>query len=215
MRLVASYDNLTIECDLIKLEQDNMPYIEMLNSIKTDYAQGEEVSVLGGKIKFFDTTKDGAMVSKEVTLTKEMISDFSTQEPGEYKMTITYSGCTLKLTYTVIADIDVEALYCNNLGLAGEGYYEYAKFNSKTSVRFWNSIITPPEINSSHYGDISYSIVRSVENGKVVYTNNVSSSDQDIQIKITVESQDHIIVSAIENGDNVAISLYKYYPTNN
>ena len=77
---------------------------------------------------------------------------------------------------------------------------------------FWGTNVTPQNMESNYYGEETYEIERNIEDGKVVYSIVASG---DYNVKIIVEASDHIIVSGVQDGQPVEISLYKYSSANN
>lgn len=75
--------------------------IELDSSFKTEYFVGETLDISGGKIKLTYNNGD----TEEINITKEMISQFSTEEPTEKNLTITYNSKTCEVQYKVIAII--------------------------------------------------------------------------------------------------------------
>ena len=88
--MIAGCSNDQVE---VQIQQDG---IEIISSFKTQYFVGEDVDVTGGIIS---CTINGK--TKQVALTDEMISGFSSATPGTRKLVITYQDLTMTVSYTV------------------------------------------------------------------------------------------------------------------
>ena len=64
------------------------PEIEIKAAFKTEYVIGDELDVSGGILAY--TNEDGQ--TKDVEITEEMISGFTTETAGTRSMVLTYEG---------------------------------------------------------------------------------------------------------------------------
>lgn len=81
--------------------------IGLVGNIKTEYVLNEELDLNGAKLQLMyeDDT------SKEIDLLQSMITNFSTQEIGEFTLTITYKGKTITKNYTVSLSVNAISGY--------------------------------------------------------------------------------------------------------
>ncbi len=82
-----------VACDL-KVE----PYIKV-EGLKTDYNVGDRLYVGTAMIHYYED--EGTKFYTEIELHSSMISGFSTEEAGEFEMTISYRNLSTKVKYTV------------------------------------------------------------------------------------------------------------------
>lgn len=75
-------------------------------TIKTEYEVGEELEVTGGILEFTQNDK-----TTHVAITKNMISNFSTERAGSFSMIVTYKGNTTSVSYTVYEAFDMTKIY--------------------------------------------------------------------------------------------------------
>ena len=85
---------MMVGCD----EPDDVPYIEV-SGVVTTYNLNDELNLLNAEGRYFEDSDDDDPDSFAVT--RLMVSNFSTNETGNFTMKITYKGCVLLLDYKV------------------------------------------------------------------------------------------------------------------
>ena len=77
---------------------DDVPYIEV-SGVVTTYNLNDELNLLNAEGRYFEDSDDDDPDSFAVT--RLMVSNFSTNQTGNFTMRITYKGCVLLLDYKV------------------------------------------------------------------------------------------------------------------
>lgn len=86
--------------------KDNASITVKSDMIKTEYIIGEELEITGGILDY-----DSGKETIQVQITKDMISNFSTEKLGSYSMIVTYKGKTTTVSYTVNEGFSLSKLY--------------------------------------------------------------------------------------------------------
>lgn len=87
----------------INVKQDDGTIASLkVNNPKTTYIIGEDFSDEGTVTVTYDDS-----TSRDIFLTKNLISGFSTQQEGTFTATVNYKGQTTPISYTVVKDPDV------------------------------------------------------------------------------------------------------------
>ena len=79
-------------------EDKDSPYIEVLGVITT-YNLNAELNLLNAEGRYFEDVNDEDF--DRFTVTRSMVSNFSTAQSGDFTMKITYKGCVVLLDYKV------------------------------------------------------------------------------------------------------------------
>ena len=161
--------------------------------IKTEYVLGEELEITGGILDYVSKGK-----TTHVSITKDMISNFSTKKLGSYSMIVTYKGETTTVPYTVNEGFSLSKLYYTENILPAC----WIKFDTQTSkMYFAQRASAPPETFEqwTTYGNI-LTYTKTFENGKqkIEILNNSSESDETYTITTLSNTS-----FALKNGDQV------------
>ena len=74
------------------------PYIKVVG-LKTEYYVGDELDLSSAKIRYFKHGGDTEYIEEDLTI--DMISNFSTEEVGNFTITVTYQNFTTTVKYSV------------------------------------------------------------------------------------------------------------------
>ena len=143
--------------------KDNASITVKSDMIKTEYIIGEELEITGGILDY-----DSGKETIQVQITKDMISNFSTEKLGSYSMIVTYKGKTTTVSYTVNKGFSLSKLYyAENITPAC-----WIKFDEQESkMYFVQGLETAPEDIATwkQYGTIG-TYVKSFKDGKLNIT---------------------------------------------
>lgn len=97
---------LTLSCFLSGCVESNdaVPYISFKNNyeiLQKYYYVGDEIELNGQCINYYEDIRRDDKVEKDVSVTKNMISNFSTQTVGEYNFKINYKNTSKEVSYFV------------------------------------------------------------------------------------------------------------------
>lgn len=106
MSLLILFSVIAMSCFLTacKKGNDNIPTIYFKNDfdeIQKYYYVGDEIELNGQCINYFNDIRDENPSEKDIVVTKDMISNFSTQTAGEFSYKITYNQASKQVTYYV------------------------------------------------------------------------------------------------------------------
>jgi len=139
---------------------DNAQIVVKSDMIKTEYVVGEELEITGGVLEYVSNGN-----TTHVQITKEMISNFSTEKVGSYAMIVTYNGKTTTVGYTVNEGFDLSKIYYSN-AISPECWVKFDEQESK--MYFIQGYSTAPEDNETweQYGTVE-TYVKSFKDGKL------------------------------------------------
>lgn len=101
--ITFEYDQFALE-DLVEKPSgtewfEYQPKIEV-SGLKTQYYVYDELDLTGAVINYFEDVN--SQTSQEIDLTRDMVTNFSANEAGNFTMTINFLGITLNVDYEVI-----------------------------------------------------------------------------------------------------------------
>lgn len=180
------------------------PEIEIKAAFKTEYVIGDELDVSGGILAH--TNEDGQ--TKDVEITEEMISGFTTETAGTRSMVLTYEGLTLTIEYEVKSPAlpTVGVVYRAITTLSGEDSRFYVLFVDENTIKIVLGTDECLDPNNSAWDRVDAlvsSATRTVENGKCVYSFDNGGSTE---AKLTVESETSLTFVADDANYTFTIS---------
>ena len=107
--------------------------LEVFNSFKTEYYQGETIDLTDGVLKYTDKEGDVSYIN----VSSDMIINFNTTTPGNRKMVIIYNDETLEISYVVKEVIKMKdnRVYVENNSAHGTfGYFLLDRASSKLYI---------------------------------------------------------------------------------
>lgn len=110
--------------------------------MSTNYFVGDELELNGQKIYYYEDFLDVKNVEKDVLLTKEMVSGFSTEVVGKFKYKITYKNAFDEVEYQVFEKPNISACYgfytSGVIGKTGENHVLEIKQN-QIVIRYYEN----------------------------------------------------------------------------
>lgn len=186
--------------------------IGLNKEIKTQYDVNEELNLEGLEliISFNNYTQEN------IKITNDMVTGFDTKTLGPKQMVIKYLDNSLTINYTVLADIDLNAVYYQTpFMLAQQFDYGYLKFVSETEAYLIGSEETPENAISKNIftGDTNkYTFTKSVVNNHYVYSSNLVIGEYTMQATLTVLDETQVKLNIVEetSGTNKESTFAKY-----
>lgn len=144
-------------------KDDNAQIVVKSDMIKTEYVVGEELEITGGVLEYVSNGN-----TTHVQITKEMISNFSTEKVGSYVMIVTYNGKTTTVGYTVNEGFDLSKIYYSDT-ISPACWVKFDEQESK--MYFIQGYSTAPEDIATweQYGTVG-TYVKSFKDGKLNIT---------------------------------------------
>ncbi len=148
---------------------ENSETLKVVQSFKTEYYVGEVLDVSTGILEY---TKDGE--TKQVAVTSEMISTFTTSTIGTRNMVLTYNDKTITISYTVKPFQLVDNVRYN--AVDSDTFKNYMQFDCANNKAYYYDA-------GGQETDISYSVIEmtissQVKDNAVVYTLNYADFDE-------------------------------------
>ena len=139
---------------------DNAQIVVRSDMIKTEYVVGEKLEITGGVLEYVLNGK-----TTHIQITKEMISNFSTEKVGSYAMIVTYNGKTTTVGYTVNKGFDLSKIYYSDT-ISPACWVKFDEQESK--MYFVQGYSTAPEDIAiwEQYGTVE-TYVKSFKDGKL------------------------------------------------
>ena len=171
-------------------------------SIKTIYEVGEELEITGGILEFIENG-----TTNYVPLTKEMISNFSTEKYGNYQMIITYNSYTTTLNYTVEAySFSLSQIYKSTID---DSHYTWIKFDTdqSTFTILENGTKACPTTDEwIDYGK-TVSYTQSIKNNVVC----IESEYENYNLEFITQNKNSFTATFYENANsNTEFNFYAY-----
>lgn len=119
-----------------------IPYISFTNNfiaINKYYFVGDEIELNKQSINYYVNIKNSEPTESNIVVTKDMISNFSTQKAGECSFKINYKNANTEINYYVYEKPDITASY---------GYYTSTIFDKDIVVEIKHN-----EIVVNYYGN--------------------------------------------------------------
>lgn len=180
--------------------------ISIYSSFETNYYVGDQIDIAGGIINF---TENGE--TKQVVITNDMISGFTSAKAGTRNLVITYGNYTKTVSYTVKdypENVDFSAIFKSQEEQIGmEGYYCFIKF-SENKV-----FITSTEENYYELGfrtGYNYETYFDRRNEKWVIEIDNSSFGDGNSITFDDIKKDSFTLVAFAQGQTVRYHMVKY-----
>ena len=107
---------LTLSCVLTGCVESEVPlpiifYHENIELLETNYYVGDELELNGQHIDYYPDLRDANVSEKDIPITTEMITGFSTKKAGEFIFKINYKGTSTDVSYNVYERPDLSVCY--------------------------------------------------------------------------------------------------------
>ena len=139
---------------------DNAQIVVKSDMIKTEYVVGEELEITGGILEYISNEK-----ITHIQITKDMISNFSTEKLGSYSMIVTYNGKTTTVSYTVNKGFSLSKLYYAE-NITPECWIKFNEQESKVYLAQGTSTLPATVEEWERFGIIT-SYTKFYKNGKL------------------------------------------------
>ncbi len=150
---------------------DNAQIVVRSDMIKTEYVVGEKLEITGGVLEYVLNGK-----TTHIQITKEMISNFSTEKVGSYAMIVTYNGKTTTVGYTVNKGFDLSKIYYSDT-ISPACWVKFDEQESK--MYFVQGLTTAPKNDEEweQYATVS-TFTKHYKNGKLFISLVFNNPDQ-------------------------------------
>lgn len=107
---------LTLSCVLTGCVESEEPlpiifYHENIELLEKNYYVGDELELNGQHIDYYPDFRDVSISEKDIPVTTEMITGFSTKKAGEFIFKINYKGTSTDVSYNVYERPDLSVCY--------------------------------------------------------------------------------------------------------